>query len=338
MQHAYWGAVLIGLALAVGVPQAATAQEAVGHPDLENPGMFERNKEPARATFFPFADRASALSRDPDRSPFVRSLNGTWRFNWVSDPADRPDDFFRTGFDDSAWDEIPVPSNWELLGYGIPIYTNIPYPFPANPPFVPDDWNPVGSYRKTFDVPADWVGMQVFLHFGSVKSAMYVWVNGQAVGYSQGSKTPAEFNITPFLESGPNTLSVQVYRFSDGAYLEGQDYWKISGIERDVFLMATPTVHVRDVWARAELDAEYADGLLTIEAELRSVLARPVSAYRLTAELLDGGGAPVFLTPLTTTSRVDGRDAQSVHGASHSRGRRRRGVAGHPRPGGLQDR
>jgi beta-galactosidase len=130
---------------------------------------------------------------------------------------------------------------------------------------------------------------------------MYVWVNGQAVGYSQGSKTPAEFNITPFLESGPNTLSVQVYRFSDGAYLEGQDYWKISGIERDVFLMATPTVHVRDVWARAELDAEYADGLLTIEAELRSVLARPVSAYRLTAELLDGGGAPVFLTPLTTT-------------------------------------
>ena len=150
--------------------------------------MVLRNKEPARATFYPFADREDALSRDPGRSPFVQSLNGTWKFHWVSDPADRPADFFRAGFDDTAWDEIPVPSNWEVLGYGIPIYTNIPYPFPADPPFVPRDWNPVGSYRRTFEVLESWTGMQVFLHFGSVKSAMYLWVNGQEVGYSQGSK------------------------------------------------------------------------------------------------------------------------------------------------------
>ena len=137
------------------------------------------------------------MSNDPARSPFVRSMSGTWRFHWVRDPADRPTEFYRADFDDTAWDEIPVPSNWEVLGYGVPIYTNIPYPFEARPPFVPRDWNPVGSYRRTFEVPPDWAGMQVFLHFGGVKSAMYVWVNGREVGYSQGSKTPAEFNITP---------------------------------------------------------------------------------------------------------------------------------------------
>ncbi|MEE8573384.1 MAG: glycoside hydrolase family 2 TIM barrel-domain containing protein, partial [Gemmatimonadota bacterium] len=272
---------------------------------------------PARATFIPFADKASALSRDPGRSPFVQSLNGPWKFHWVSDPADRPPDFFRADFDDGSWDEIPVPSNWELLGYGIPIYTDIPYPFPPDPPRVPDHWNPVGSYRRSFTVPDDWAGMQVFVHFGSVKSAMYVWMNGQAIGYSQGSKMPAEFNITRFLKPGANTLAVQVYRFSDGAYLEGQDYWKISGIERDVFLVAVPSVHIRDFWARPELDAEYVDGLLTIDVELRSVLARPVSAYRLTAELLDRNGDPAFDVPLTTTFALEaaGTDWVTLQGA-----------------------
>ena len=317
MRQAYTSAVLASLALAVGSPRAATAQDSVDHPDLENPSVFEWNKEPARATFFPFADRESALSHDPERSSFVQSLNGPWKFRWVSDPADRPTDFFRNGFDDGSWDEIPVPSNWELLGYGIPIYTNIPYPFPPDPPRVPDDWNPVGSYRRSFTVPDGWAGMQIFLHFGSVKSAMYVWVNGQEIGYSQGSKTPAEFNITPFLMPGANTLAVQVYRFSDGAYLEGQDYWKISGIERDVFLVAAPAVHMLDFWARPELDAEYVDGLLTIDAEVRSVLARPVSAYRLTAELFDRDGDSAFDAPLTTTFDLEaaGTDYVTLQGA-----------------------
>ena len=317
MRQAYTIAVLAGLALAVGSPRAATAQDNIGHRDLENPAVFERNKEPARATFFPFADKESALSRDPGRSQFVQSLNGPWKFRWVRDPADRPTDFFRADFDDGSWDEIPVPSNWELLGYGIPIYTNIPYPFPPDPPRVPEHWNPVGSYRRSITVPDDWAGMQVFVHFGSVKSAMYVWMNGQAVGYSQGSKTPAEFNITRFLKPGANTLAVQVYRFSDGAYLEGQDYWKISGIERDVFLLAVPSVHIRDFWARPELDAEYVDGLLTIDVELLSVLARPVSAYRLTAELLDRNGNPKFDVPLTTTFALEaaGTDWVTLQGA-----------------------
>ena len=317
MQQVYRSAALLALALAASAPRAATAQQNDAHADLENPAVFERNKEPARATFTPFADRESALSNDPARSPFVRSMSGTWRFHWVRDPADRPTEFYRADFDDTAWDEIPVPSNWEVLGYGVPIYTNIPYPFEARPPFVPRDWNPVGSYRRTFEVPPDWAGMQVFLHFGGVKSAMYVWVNGREVGYSQGSKTPAEFNITPFLQPGANTLAVEVYRFSDGAYLEGQDYWKISGIERDVFLVAAPGVHVRDVHVRPELDAAFTDGSLTIDVELRNVLARPVSAHRLTARLLDRDGSLVLDAPLTATFGLEagGTDFVRLEGA-----------------------
>ena len=316
MLRAVKGRFIMALVLVTGLPAIASAQDAprpaAGHPDLENPAVFERNKEPPRATFTPFADRESALAGDPMASPYVRSLDGTWRFHWVRDPANRPADFFQPGYDDRSWDEIPVPSNWELLGYGVPIYTNIPYPFPPDPPFVPDDWNPVGSYRRTFEVPETWAGMQVFVHFGSVKSAMYLWVNGQAVGYSQGSKTPAEFNITPFLEAGTNTLAVQVYRFSDGAYLEGQDYWKISGIERSVYLVAMPGVHLRDVWARPELDAAYLDGSLTVEAELRNVLARPVKAYRLAAALFDPDGRPVFDEPLTTTFGLEADGTEVV--------------------------
>ncbi|MDP2471950.1 MAG: glycoside hydrolase family 2 TIM barrel-domain containing protein [Candidatus Palauibacterales bacterium] len=316
MKQAYLGASLAGLALIVTFPGVAPAQSRSRHPDLENPAVFEHNKEPAHATFYPYADRNAALSLDPGQTPFVRSLSGTWKFHWVKAPADRPIDFFRVDFDDGAWDEIPVPSNWEILGYGIPIYTNQPYIFPADPPFVPQDWNPVGSYRRAFSIPDGWDGMQVTLHFGSVKSAMYVWVNGQKVGYSQGSKLPAEFNITPFLVPGGNVLAVEVYRFSDGAYLEDQDYWKISGIERDVYLVAAPGVHVQDVWTRPELDAAYEDGLLAIDVEVRSVAARPVSAYRLTAELLDADGSAVLDQPLTTTFGLEaaGSDVVTLQG------------------------
>ncbi|MCL7970463.1 MAG: DUF4981 domain-containing protein [marine benthic group bacterium] len=306
-------ATLAGLALLIAFPGAARPQDGARHPDLENPAVFERNKEPARATFTPFADRQSALTRDPERSPFVRSLSGTWRFHWVRDPADRPMDFHRPEFDDSAWDEIPVPSNWELLGYGVPIYTNIPYPFPPAPPLVPDEWNPVGSYRRSFEIPEDWSGKQIYLHFGSVKSAMYLWVNGTKVGYSQGSKTPAEFNITPYVQAGSNTLAVAVYRFSDGAYLEGQDYWKISGIERDVHLEAVPSVSVRDFWARPQLDERFEDADLTIDVELRNVLARPVAAYRLSAELLGPEGEQVLEpSQLSTTFGVEAAGTEFV--------------------------
>ncbi len=256
--------------------------------DWENPKMFNQNKEVAHATLMPFKTVSAALSKKRKESIFYKSLNGTWKFNWVRKPADRTVDFYKPEFDVSDWDEIPVPSNWEVEGYGIPIYVNHQYEFahyktpvsdeiefvdkiyPKNPGQVPHDYNPVGSYRREFTVPDNWVGRQVFIQFGAVKSAMYLWVNGQKVGYSQGSKTPAEWDITKYLKKGNNILAVEVYRWSDGSYLECQDFWRISGIERDVFLYSTPKVRVLDFFVKADLDDNYKNGLLSLDVDLKN--------------------------------------------------------------------
>lgn len=244
--------------------------------DLVNPAMFDQNKEKPHATLIPHADCLAIKWNNPKDSPFYKSLNGTWKFHWVRKPADRPKNFFDPKYDVSGWDDIPVPSNWELQGYGIPIYVNIPYEWTKDPqpPEVPDDWNPVGSYKRTFTIPDDWKNRQVFIHFGAVKSAMYIWVNGQKVGYSQGSKTPAEWNITSFLKDGENDLAVEVYRWSDGSYLECQDFWRISGIERDVYLFSTPGLHVRDFFADATLDDTYQNGILKVSADITSYVPK----------------------------------------------------------------
>lgn len=288
------------LALLASVSPSA-AQERPLHPDLEAPSVTGRNRLPPRATHVPFPDRASALAAPgtPGRatSPWVRSLNGSWRFHWVRNAAVRPKAFWREEFDESDWDTIPVPSNWEIVGYGVPIYTNITYPFSADPPRVPVEWSPVGSYRRSFEVPAAWRGMRVVLHFGSLKSAGYVWVNGREVGFAKGSKTPAEFDVTGHVRFGePNTLAVEVYRFSDGAYLEGQDYWKISGLERDVLLQAVPGVHVADFEARPRLDDAYGDGRLEVEVRVRNDGAAVTRTVR--AELLDAAGRPALAAPI----------------------------------------
>ena len=180
-------------------------------------------------------------------------------------------DFYKPTFDVSGWDDIRVPANWQEFGYGRPIYTNIRYPFPPDPPHIPHDYNPVGSYRRVFEIPASWDGREVFLHFDGVKSAFYVWVNGCKVGYSQDSMTPAEFNITRCLAPGKNILAVEVYRWSDGSYLEDQDMWRFSGIFRRVYLFATPKVHIRDFFVRSTLDDLYQNGILMIReaGELR---------------------------------------------------------------------
>ncbi len=275
-------------------------------PDWENPGVVGRNKERPHATFIPFPDMESAIRGGA--SPFLRSLNGTWKFNWVRQPAGRPVDFYREDFDVSSWSDIEVPGNWELQGFGVPIYTDVAYPFPANPPYIPHDYNPVGSYRTTFTIPQAWTDRQVFLHFGGVKSAMYVWVNGRQVGYSQGSKTPAEFNVTEYLRAGDNTLAVEVYRWSDGAYLEDQDYWKISGIERDVYLVSTANVHVRDLFATADLDETYTDGLFGLDVTLQNHLTAASGAHTVTVDLLDANGRSVLQSPLSRTSSVGPSD------------------------------
>ena len=255
--------------------------------DWENPKVFRINKEPAHCTLMPYTTEDAALNDDFKNSPYFQLLNGTWKFNWVRKPADRPVDFYQDNFDVSNWDDIPVPGNWELQGYGVPIYVNITYPFKADPPKIPHDYNPVGSYRRNFTVPENWKDMQVFLHFGAVKSAMYVWVNGEKVGYSQDSKTPAEFNITQYLRHGENTLAVEIYRWSDGSYLEDQDFWRISGIERDVYLFATPNVHIRDFFVLGDLDDNYENGILKATVKLKNYSAKSTKEHTVFLELLD---------------------------------------------------
>lgn len=238
--------------------------------DWENPQVIGINKLPAHVSIIPFSSFEEAMAGDQEDSPFYKSLNGNWKFNWVKSPDQRPVEFYDPKFDVSSWKEIPVPSNWELQGYGIPIYVNIPYEWTTDPqpPIIPKDYNPVGSYRTTFTIPENWKERKIILHFGAVKSAMYVWVNGEKVGYSQGSKLPAEFDITPFLIKGENILAVEVYRWSDGSYLECQDFWRISGIERDVYLWSVPKINVSDYFAKAALSENYKDGILDLEVEL----------------------------------------------------------------------
>ena len=241
-------------------------------PDWENPSVIAINKEDARVTSVPYATMEQALQLDFKASPNYMLINGEWKFHWVTRPSEKPKKFYLPEFDDGLWRKIPVPSNWELQGYGVPIYVNQPYEFTEepDPPQVPHDYNPVGSYRTWFILPEKWNGREVFLHLGAVKSAMYLWVNGEMVGYSQGSKLPAEFNITPYIIEGENLVAMEVYRWSDGTYLECQDFWRISGIERDVYLWSAPQVHIRDYWARASLDDTYQNGLLAVDLDIRN--------------------------------------------------------------------
>lgn len=238
--------------------------------DWENPDIISRNKIDAHTVSIPFQDMNQALSGDITKSIYYKSLNGNWKFNWSENPEKRPMDFYESDFDDTNWNTIPVPSNWELQGYGIPIYVNQPYEWTYNPkpPEIPHNYNPIGSYRTNFNIPDNWKDRDVILHFGAVKSAMYVWVNGKKIGYSQGSKLPAEFNITKYLKKGENKLAVEVYRWSDGSYLECQDFWRISGIERDVYLWSAPKTYVYDFFAKASLDEDYENGKLTTEIDI----------------------------------------------------------------------
>ncbi len=257
----------------------ASAQQPV---DWENPRVIGINKEPAHATLVPFPNRNQALTKAREASPHYFSLNGQWKFNWVPEPSKRPVEFFRPDYDVSGWKEIRVPSNWEIEGYGTPIYTNITYPFQRDAPRVTSEppqkytafsqRNPVGSYRRTFTVPDGWQGREIFLTFDGVDSAFYLWINGEKVGYSEDSRLPAEFNVTRFLKPGENILAAEVYRWSDGSYLEDQDFWRMSGIFRDVYLWSAPKLHVRDFEVKTTLDKDYRDAVLEVRAEIQNTL------------------------------------------------------------------
>jgi beta-galactosidase len=257
-------------------------------PDWENPEVTGRNKEPGHCTLMPYPDIESALACEPQASPFHQSLNGQWKFNCVRTPEDRPKDFYKPDFDVSKWAQIPVPSNWEMQGYDKPIYLNIRYPHPTNPPYIAHDYNPVGSYRREFTIPDAWKDRQVFVHFDGVMSAFYVWINGRMVGYSEDSMTPGEFNVTPYLQAGKNTIAVEVYRWCDGSYLEDQDMFRMSGIYRNVYLFSTPTVHIRDFFVRATLDEQYKDGILMLRSKLATYNNTDPKGWTVQAQLYDG--------------------------------------------------
>jgi len=266
------------LLIVIGTVGKTNAQEKAY--DWENEKVFDINKLEPHNSSFSFESEDLALLNDKSKSVNYQLLNGDWKFSWSKNPESRPDLFYTPDFDSRSWSKIPVPANWQLHGYGYPIYVNQPYEwadsrFPQwtdmknpTPPNVPKDYNPVGSYLKTFTVPENWKNKEVIIHFGAVSSAMYVWVNGKKVGYSQGSKTPAEFNISTFLQEGQNTLAVEIYRWSDGSYLECQDFWRMSGITRDVYLYARPKVHIKDFWAKTPLVDNYTNGALDVTIKM----------------------------------------------------------------------
>lgn len=248
---------------------ALPAQVTFNFREWEDPRVVELGKEPAHATFIPYSNPEDVIADEYARSPWYKSLDGSWKFYYANTPAERPERAHEDTFDDFLWKEIQVPGNWELQGFGIPIYTNFLLPFTPNPPFINKDYAPVGTYRTRFSVPANWSGKDVILSFGSINGCGYIWVNGRPVGLSKVAKTAAEFNITPYLRKGENQLCVQVFRWHDGSYLEDQDMWRVSGLEREVMLYARNPTGIADFWVKCNLDDRYTDGAVNATINLR---------------------------------------------------------------------
>ena len=258
------------------------------NPEWEDPEIFQINREEPTASFYRYPTASEAMqNEDWKNSSLFKSLNGEWNFYFAETPNQRPVDFHKKDFDISQWDKLEVPSNWELQGFGIPFYTNITYMFPPNPPNIPHELNNNGSYKKSFTLPSDWDEKDVYLHFGGVSGAMYVWVNEEFVGYSEGSKTPAEFNIKNYLQEGENSVSVQVMRWSTASYMEDQDFWRLSGIERDVYLYATNPVTIRDFRVTSDLQNNYKDGVFQLDLKLNNS-ASASTEKEVRVSLMDG--------------------------------------------------
>ena len=272
--------------------------------EWDDPAVLHLNTEPPHATMMVYPTPELARRNTREESPWFRSLNGVWKFHYSASPAARPAGFEQSWFDDTPWSDIRVPGNWELQGFGMPIYSNSRYPFayePRNPRAQRND-NPVGSYRTVFEVPPEWAGRRILLHFGGVDSAFYLWVNGTRVGYSEDSRTPAEFDVTPHVQAGPNVLAVEVYRWSDGSYLEDQDMFRLSGIFRDVYLWSTASSHIRDFEFRTDFDQARRDATLntTVTVSNRGASA---GATAVMLQLFDAGGREVS-RPVSRTERA----------------------------------
>ncbi len=281
------------LSLSLLFSMSVMAQE----PAIENPRIISQNKMEPHSTFYPYSTVQEALQGNREQSQWFRSLNGEWKFSFSKNDQQVPEGFQRDGYDASAWDNIDVPSCWEMRGYGTPIYTNVVYPFPVDPPWIKRE-NPVGVYIKEFQVPENWSNHKVILHFGGVSSAFYLWVNGQEAGFSEGSRLPAEFDITAYLKDGSNRVAVKVYRWSDGSYLEDQDHWRMSGLHREVYLMARPMVHFSDFAVRTRFDRSYRNAFLQIAPDLKNEDNQNLEGWQLKARLFDADNREVLSQPM----------------------------------------
>lgn len=258
-------------------PFALTAQENNRYEEITNPKLTSINREPARSTFTSYVTEADAVINDRQNGTFRLSLNGKWKFHYVETFADRPTDFMMDRVDASRWPDINVPGNWELQGFGTPIYVNHPYEFCSsgyppywdkpNPPYVPQEWNPTGTYRREFTLPGDWDDKEIFLSADGVRGAAFYYLNGKFVGMSKDAKTPARFNVSAIAKKGKNVIAIQIHRFSDANYLECQDFWRISGIERDIYLYAQPQIHLTDFKVESPLDENYRNGILKVKVQ-----------------------------------------------------------------------
>ncbi len=268
----------------------------------EDPQVTSINRDLSRATAYSFETVEDALTCDRSHSSRVMMLNGNWDFRFVLKPADAPTDFYKRKV--QGWDKIEVPSNWEMKGYDIPIYKSSVYPFrPVNPPYIPRDYNAVGSYQRSFFIPENWDGMNITLHFGGVSSAFKVWVNGKFLGYGEDSCLPSEFNVSAYLQKGENILSVQVFRWSDASYLEDQDQWRLSGIQREVMLLAEPQLRIADFFYQTRLDKNYQDATFSLRPRIENLTGDTVKGYILKVQLYDANKQPVF--PLALCKPVE---------------------------------
>ncbi|MFC5651852.1 glycoside hydrolase family 2 TIM barrel-domain containing protein [Paenibacillus solisilvae] len=284
---------------------------ANGYPEWNNnPETFELNRMKARATLQSFGSVEEALRGDRKSARSYLSLNGTWKFSWAETPDARIVGFHEEQFDTSGWDSITVPAHWQLQGYDYPQYTNIRYPWEVKDeglkqPFAPTNYNPVGSYVRYFTVPENWQGQPVFISFQGVESAFYVWVNGDLVGYSEDTFTPADFDLTPYLREGENKLAVEVYRWCDASWLEDQDFWRMSGIFRDVYLYTAPKAHIADFFVTTELDENYEHAELRLRVQVENYYEETIGTLQVEAQLYDSGQKPVLAQPINVKLSVN---------------------------------
>ncbi len=291
--------ILILVVLVSGLPFSLWSQQFVFAPgDIEDPAVFEMGQVFPHSFHIPFETREAATKSDPAASPYFLSLNGSWKFKWVHRPELAPGNFQLYRFNDRQWNEIEVPSNWQMQGYGDPKFRNIALSFESDPPNIPDYYNPTGCYRKEFRIPRNWRQRDIFMRFEGIKSASYVWVNGHPVGYNQGGFEPAEYNITSYLKRGKNVIAVKVIRFCDGSYLENQDMWRLSGIFRDVLLYAMPQVRISDHYYYTEFDDACRTANLHTIIQLTNASGKFAENYALEVDVLDDSRGSILGNPI----------------------------------------